>query len=123
MLETAFWEAVVALTSERKSATRPPPTHVSEALEALAFDALFAAAALPAVEGGAASPLTAAVRPRTLAAARALGRLSQLRFEAVTGRLLHELECRLRVDTPAARAEVTELAGALTHLHLPVRAF
>ena len=131
MLETAFWEAVAALTSEGDSATRPPPcvptdgcrsfccscmtsalltrscrAHVSEALEALAFEALFAAA-----DDG----------PRAAAAARALGRLSQRRYNAIFARVLHELDSRLRVDTPTARLEVSGLAGALEYLHLPVR--
>ena len=94
---------------------------MSEALEGLAFDALFAAAALQTAEDGAVSPLAAAAHARAEAAARALGRLSQRRFEAVTTRLLQELESRLRVDTPAARAEVSELAAALRYTHLPVR--
>ena len=121
MLEAAFWDAVVALTCEGESATRPPPAHVSEALEGLAFDALFAAAALPPTEDGAASPLTTAAHARAEAAARAFGRLSLRRFEPVSTRLLQELEARLRVDTSAARAEMAELAGALRHMHLPVR--
>jgi hypothetical protein len=79
---------------------------VSEALEALAFVALFAAA-----DDGS----------RAAAAARALGRLSQRRYEAVFARVLQELDARLRVDTPTARSEVSTLAGALKYLHLPVR--
>ena len=79
---------------------------MSEALEALAFDALFAAA-----DDGA----------HAAAAVRALGRLSQRRYEAVFARFLHELDARLRIDTPAARLEVSSLAGALKYLHLPVR--
>ena len=121
VLEAAFWDAVVSLTCEGESAARPPPAHVSEALEGLAFDALFAAAALPPAEDGAASPLAAAAHARAEAAARAFGRLSLRRFEPVSARLLQELEARLRVDTAAARAEISELAGALRYMHLPVR--
>jgi hypothetical protein len=82
---------------------------------------LFAAAALPPAEDGAATPLTTAAHARAEAAARAFGRLSLRRFEPVSTRLLQELEARLRVDTAAARAEMAELAGALRYMHLPVR--
>ena len=89
---------------------------MSEALEALAFDAVFAAAG-----DEAAAPVSAPARARATAAARALGRLSRRRYEAVFARFLQELESRLRIDTPTARAEVSELAGALKYMYLPVR--
>ena len=121
MLEAAFWDAVVALICEGESAGRPPPAHVSEALEGLAFDALLAAAALPPAEDGTASPLSTVAHARAEAAARAFGRLSLRRFEPVSARLLQELEARLRFDTSVARAEMAALAGALRCMHLPVR--
>jgi len=121
MVEAAFWDAVVALTCEGESAARPPPVHVSEALEGLAFEALLAAAALPPAEDGTVSPISTAAHARAEAAARAFGRLSLRRFEPVCARLLQELEARLRLDTAAARAEMAALAGALRCMHLPVR--
>jgi len=104
VVEAAFWEAVSRLAGEAAEERAPPPAHVSEALEALAFEAL-----LCTPEGDAAERV-----------ARALGLLSRRRFAAVTARFLAELEARLRVDSNATRDQVAQLCRGLRFLHLPV---
>jgi len=91
-VESAFWSSVCSLAPASPAPPGcAPPVHVSEALEALAFEALLAGPEAEAAE----------------LLARALGGLAQLpgRLAALTQRFGEALEARVRVDTPAAREQ------------------
>ena len=106
-VDAAFWEAVSRLVAS-DDRPAPPPAHVSEALEALAFDVLLTLT----------SDSEAVER-----VARVLGHLSARRVPALTARLVAQLEARLKVDSSSARDQVAVLCRGLRHMRLSVRAF
>jgi hypothetical protein len=105
-VDAAFWEAVSRLVASDEGPA-PPPAHVSEALEALAFDVLLSLASD-----------TAAIDR----VCRVLGQLSRRRVPALTNRLATELEGRIKLDASSAREQVACLCRGLTRLRLSVRA-
>jgi hypothetical protein len=106
-VDAAFWEAVSRLVAS-DDRPAPPPAHVSEALEALAFDVLLTLT----------SDAEAVER-----VSRVLGHLSARRVPALTARLVAQLEARLKVDSSSARDQVAVLCRGLRHMRLSVRAF
>ena len=104
-VDAAFWEAVSRLVAS-DDRPAPPPAHVSEALEALAFDVLLTLT----------SDTDAVDR-----VSRVLGHLSARRVPSLTTRLVAQLEARLKVDSSAARDQVAVLCRGLRHMRLSVR--